>query len=144
MFRRNSSKELSDRIHYLAQENYFCAICNNVISIPYQETVAALLRFSLLLVGSKDSPTRSIAREGPLTLKDLEQYVHCLQEIWIEFTPQNMGEEAEGYPWDRMDRLHEEVQSSGLKVSRDEWKEEIERQREWRIQKEMKRKKIRG
>ncbi|EED22501.1 conserved hypothetical protein [Talaromyces stipitatus ATCC 10500] len=74
-FRRNSSKELSDRIHYLAQENYFCAICDNVISIPYQETVAALLRFSLLLVGSKDGPTRSIAREGALTLKDLEQYV---------------------------------------------------------------------
>jgi Protein of unknown function (DUF3723) len=76
-FRRNSTKELSDRIYYLAQENYFCAICNNVISIPYQETVAALLRFSLLLVGSKDGPTRTISSEGSLTLKDLERYVVC-------------------------------------------------------------------
>ncbi|OKL55301.1 hypothetical protein UA08_09460 [Talaromyces atroroseus] len=74
-FRRNSNKELSDRIHYLAQENYFFAICDNVKSIPYQETVAALLKFSLLLVGSKDGPTRTIAREGALTLKDLEEFV---------------------------------------------------------------------
>jgi hypothetical protein len=62
-----------------------------------------------------------------------------------------MGKEAEGYPWDRMDRLHEEVRSSGLKVryneplySRDEWEEEIERQRKWRVQMEIKSRKIRG
>lgn len=77
-FRRNSSRELSDRIQYLAQENYFCAICDNVISIPYQETVAALLRFSLLLVGSKDGPSTTTDREGALTLKDIEQYVVIL------------------------------------------------------------------
>lgn len=69
---------------------------------------------------------------------------HPLQEIYIEFTPENMGEEAEGYPWDRMDRLHEEVQPFGLKVrynepvyTRDEWMEEIQWQREWRMHREL-------
>jgi hypothetical protein len=54
-----------------------------------------------------------------------------------------MGEEEEGYPWDRMDRLHQELLSSGLKVkyneplySRDEWKEEVEWQRKWRMPKD--------
>lgn len=74
-FRRDSSKELRDRVHYLAQENYFCAICDDVRSIPYQETVPELLKYSLLLVGSMDGPTRTMGREGGLTLKDLEQYV---------------------------------------------------------------------
>ncbi|KAE8547734.1 hypothetical protein TMatcc_009547 [Talaromyces marneffei ATCC 18224] len=62
---------------------------------------------------------------------------HSLEEVWIEFTPRVMDKEGEIYPWDRLDRLHEDVQSSGLKVkynkpvhSRDKWKEEVARQRE--------------
>ncbi|RAO70401.1 uncharacterized protein BHQ10_006413 [Talaromyces amestolkiae] len=63
---------------------------------------------------------------------------HCLQEIRIQFTPEDMGwgRESEIYPWDRLDRIREEVvqQSGGLVAltynkpvfSREEWKDFLE------------------
>jgi hypothetical protein len=52
-------------------------------------------------------------------------------------------QQEEVYPWDRMDRVREEVlhQSSGLLAltynepvfSREEWKRDLELQREWRM-----------
>lgn len=70
---------------------------------------------------------------------------HGLEEIWIEFTPADKGEEGGIYPWDRMDRLQTEVRFSDLKVkynepslSKDEWIEEMERLRKMRIRRERK------
>lgn len=70
-----------------------------------------------------------------------------LEEIRLQFTPEEVmdtgEEEEEVYPWDRMDRVREEVlqQSSGLLAltynepvfSREEWKRDLELQREWRM-----------
>lgn len=66
---------------------------------------------------------------------------HSLEEIRIQFEPEDMGSgrESEVYPWDRMDRVCEEVvqQSGGLvrltynkpRFSREEWEEHLERER---------------
>lgn len=72
---------------------------------------------------------------------------HCLEEIRIRFEPEDMGSgrESEVYPWDRMDRVREEVvqQSEGLVAltynepvfSREDWKEHLE----WKRKSDMKR-----
>lgn len=72
---------------------------------------------------------------------------HCLEEIRIQFEPEDMGSgrESQVYPWDRMDRVREEVvqRSGGLVAltynepvfSREEWKEHLE----WRREGEMER-----
>ena len=75
---------------------------------------------------------------------------HGLEEIVIEFAAEYMDEEADIYPWDRMEK-QAEFQSSGLKVrytqplfSEDEWLKEIKRQRQLSTQKESRSRKIRG
>lgn len=77
-----------------------------------------------------------------------------MEEIWIQFTPEEVGagmgedeeeeldEKEEVYPWDRMDRVREEVlrRSEGLlqveynqpAFDRESWKRDLELHKEWR------------
>ncbi|GAM33449.1 hypothetical protein TCE0_004r00347 [Talaromyces pinophilus] len=73
---------------------------------------------------------------------------HSLEEIRIQFEPEDMGSgrESEVYPWDRMDRVREEVVqlSGGLvtltynkpRYSREEWKEHLEGERKLEMERE--------
>ncbi|GAM33450.1 hypothetical protein TCE0_004f00348 [Talaromyces pinophilus] len=125
--------------------------------LDLDDDLAAKERDALSILGAprlrrEEEWLRCLARAA---LDHRRQRGKCnLEEIWIQFTPEEVGtgigeepepeveEKEEVYPWDRMDRVCEEIaqQSDGLlkleynppAFSREKWKEDLELKREWR------------